>query len=59
MNALFEMNDYQETVQKKIRDIKPEERVSMQKILADLVKTTIINVESKEKSSQKFKTMKI
>jgi hypothetical protein len=54
VNALFEMNDYQETVQKKIRDIKPEERVSMQKILADLVKTTIINVESKEKSSQKI-----
>ena len=52
MNALLEMNDYQETVQKKIRDIQPEERVSMQKILAELVKTTIINVETKEKFSQ-------
>jgi DNA-directed RNA polymerase subunit F len=52
VNALLEMNDYQETVQKKIRDIQPEERVSMQKILAELVKTTIINVETKEKFSQ-------
>jgi DNA-directed RNA polymerase subunit F len=52
VNALLELNDYQETVQKKIRDIQPEERVSMQKILAELVKTTITNVETKEKFSQ-------
>ena len=49
---MLELNDYQETVQKKIRDILPEERISMQKILAELVKTTIINVETKEKFSR-------
>jgi len=52
VNAMLELNDYQETVQKKIRDIQPEERISMQKILAELVKTTIINVETKEKFSR-------
>lgn len=54
MNALLELNDYQKTVQKKIRDIQPEERVSMQKILAELVKTTITNVETKEKFPQRI-----
>jgi len=53
VNALLDLNDYQKTVQKKIRDIQPEERVSMQKILAELVKTTITNVETKEKFSQR------
>jgi hypothetical protein len=53
VNALLDLNDYQKTVQKKISDIQPEERVSMQKILAELVKTTITNVETKEKFSQR------
>ena len=48
MNGMLELNEYQETVQKKIREIEPNERISMQRILADLVKTTIYNVEIKQ-----------
>jgi hypothetical protein len=47
MNGILELNEYQETVQKKIREIEPTEKISMQKILAELVKTSIHNVEIK------------